>query len=469
MNDIIANWGAPQSLFSQEAEAATIGAVLVNPSLYRIVAATLNPQDFFILRHRYIWQALADLSESKTTIDYLTVCDRLKGQGKLEEIGGPAYLTELINATPTSVHGEVYGKLVETFAGRRQLMVAADEIRALALDSNLPYDKVESEAVRIVTKSQRAAINDLVPMSISVQQHREKVAQAIAKPDDMLGLPSSLVEMNNILHGYQKGKLYVCAGRPGMGKTSYLVTEAAYLASLGKRIAFFTMEMSTQEVVNGIFMNELEVDSFSILSGKLEQMGRYKQYLTAADKIAGWKLFIDDTNGITAAELKAKCLKMQDEMGLDMVFVDYLQLMGSDGRYDLRTYEVGAISKALKEMTKELNIPVLTAAQLNRAVDDRQDKRPQLSDLRESGNIEQDTDVGMFFYRDDYYNPLPPPEDENMVVLNEVEISVLKHRDGARGVANVGFKGKFKKFVNQTPEPLNEPIKFSKNGRGERL
>lgn len=463
--DPLPNWGSLQAPYSQEAEEATIGAILVNPVAYFVVAAFLKADDFFILRHRYIWEALTRLHERSEPIDYLTVMQELKDAQRLTEIGGAAYLMQLINSTPTSVHAEVYGKLVEAFAGRRRLMAASDEIKRLALDGSIPFNTVESEAVRIVTEVQRASVNDLVPMKLSIQTHMDMVEKAIEKPNDMLGLPSCLNDLNRYLHGYEKTRLYVGAGRPGMGKTSHLINEAAYLASLGQRIAFFTLEMSTAEVVNCIVSAEIEVDSHSIKSGKLEKMGRYPQYLAAASRIGGWKLFVDDTNSITHRQITAKCQKMMYEHGLDMVFVDYLQLMGADGYHENRTKEVGANAQALKEMAKELNIPVFTAAQLNRDVDSRQDKHPQLSDLRESGEIEQHADVVMFYYREDYYYPEPPLE--GVVKTSNVEIGIAKNRDGETGVANVGFTGKYKKFVNVKPPPISERVKFNTNGKGD--
>lgn len=430
--------------YSQEAEEAVIGAVLIDPDAFLIVRSFLKPEDFYVLRNTYVWEALDRLSGRGDAIDYLTLQDELRTQLRLTEVGGPAYLTQLINSTPTSVHAEIYGRLVQRCAIRRRLLLAADEIKGLALDEEMPIEKVEAEAGQRLLRAQGVSLSGFVSMREAMARHFERTEEAFRNPRELLGVPSALNRLNDLTKGYRPGKLYVLAGRPGMGKSSFLFTEAAHMASMGLPVAFFTLEMPEEEVVDNLVAAQAGIEADKISSGKMDQK-EWSRYVEAAGRLANWPLFIDDTAALSPSQLRLRCLRLWHEYGLSAVMVDYLQLMsgGREINYGNRDQEIGYISSSLKGLAKEIRVPVLAAAQLSREVEKREDKHPQLSDLRESGNIENDADLVMFFYRQDYYDkPVPMP------VVSKTDIGIAKHRGGRTGPVTGGFYGAFKKFVN---------------------
>ncbi len=442
MNDPISNWGNLQTPYSQEAEEATIGAILVNSVTYFAVAAFLNAEDFFILRHRYIWECLTRLHERGEPIDYLTVVQELKDTGHLAEIGGPAYLTQLINTTPTSVHAEVYGKLVERTATRRRLMAASDEIKALALNEELTVEQVIADAEsRLFDVTERKLTKELIPLKEAVAQYWDRIEHLMANRDAALGVPSGFKDLDKLLGGFQKSDLIIFAGRPGMGKTSFMLSAALNMARLGQRIAIFSMEMGVEQIVQRLISMESAINSQSLRLGQLTQQ-EYGRFVHAVGNISRFPIYIDDSAALNPLELRTKCLRMQREHGLDLVVVDYLQLMNAGGTYENnRVQEVSYISRNMKELAREFNVPILSAAQLSRAVEQRQDKRPQLSDLRESGSLEQDSDIVMFLYRDEMYN-------EATEFPNQADIIISKHRNGPTGTISLYFEKTLTKFMN---------------------
>lgn len=445
-------WGSAQIPYSQEAEEATIGAILVNPMVYDIVAQFLNREDFFILRHKFVWDALTALKSRSEPIDYLTVVQELKDVGTLTEIGGSAYLTQLINNTPTSLHAEVYGRIVERAAGRRRLMSAADQIKSYAQQEDLTYEQVIAESNTVYMNAQPDVHNSIPTMSEVVKRHKEMADAAMRNPRAMLGLPSSIDAVNKLTRGYRKKKFYVVAGRPGMGKSSFLLNEVAHWCHLGLRVAVFALEEPEEQVMNNLVASEIRINADIIESGEMD-IDQYQKYQRASDKMGEWKLFIDDSSNLTPMSIRLKCQALAYQYGLDAVVIDYLQLMsgGSEIGYDNRTQEVGYFSRSCKNMSKELNIPVIAACQLSREVEKRQDKHPMLSDLRESGDIEADADAVMMFYRDDYYNPDPE------IVVSPVDIGFVKNRGGKTGPVKAGFYGEFKKFVNMEQTEPERP------------
>ncbi|MEZ4669086.1 MAG: replicative DNA helicase [Anaerolineae bacterium] len=442
MSDLLPDWGSLQAPYSQEAEEATIGAILVNPVTYFAVASFLNTDDFFILRHRYIWEALTRLHERGEPIDYLTVTQELKDTQRLTEIGGAAYLTQLINSTPTSVHAEVYGRLVESFATRRRLLAASDEIKALALNGEMTLDQViaDSEAKLFDVTEQRLT-RQLIPMRDAVRQYWDHVEFLMHNRNAAFGIPSGFTDLDKLLGGFQKSDLIVFAGRPGMGKTSFMLSAAINMARLGTRIAIFSLEMGVEQIVQRFFSMESAIDSQSLRIGQLGQQ-EWARFVNVAGNLDKFPIFIDDSASLNPLELRTKCLRLAREFGIDMIIVDYLQLMNAGGTYENnRVQEISYISRSLKELARELNVPLLSAAQLSRAVEQRQDKRPQLSDLRESGAIEQDADVVMFLYRDDVYN-------EATEFPNIADIIVAKHRNGPTDTVSMWFEKSLTKFMN---------------------
>lgn len=442
MSDQFSGWGSQPVPYSQEAEEATIGAILINPVAYFGVAAFLQADDFFLLRHRYIWQALQRLSERDEPIEYLTLIEELRDIGKLDEIGGPAYITQLINSTPTSVHAEVYARLVERAATRRRLISASDQIKALALNEEITIEQVISDSeAKLFDVTERQLSKELIPMREAISAYYDRIEHLMRYQDEALGLPSGFKDLDKLLGGLQKSDLIIFAGRPGMGKTSWLLSAAVNMARLGARIAVFSMEMGVEQIVQRLVSMEAGINSQNLRSGQLTAQ-EWSRFVHAAGNLSSFRLFIDDTPAMNPIQMRTKCHRLAREHGLDLVIVDYLQLMNAGGAYaNNRVQEISFISRSMKEMARELNVPVLSAAQLSRAVEQRQDKRPVLSDLRESGSIEQDSDIVIFLYRDEVYN-------EATEFPNQADLIVAKHRNGPTGTISLYFEKTLTKFLN---------------------
>lgn len=431
--------------YAQEAEEAVIGSVLVSASVYVGLAAFLKADDFFILRHRYIWQAFERLSSRNEAIDYLTLSAELRAMDKLAEIGGPAYLTQLINSVPTSVHAEVYGKLVERAAIRRRMLAASDEIKALALNEELSLEQVIDDShKKLFDVTELASSDPARSFKDMVSTYFERVEYLLDRPGEVIGIPTGFEQLDHILEGLQKTDLLLLAGRPGMGKSSLLLSIVLNIlkGDASKRIALFSLEMGWEQLVQRAVSWQSGLNLQDLRTARLGRDG-WGQFVKATGDIASYKLFIDDRPRITPRQLRAKCRKLMMGHGkLDLIVVDYVQLMSGGGfKPSERVQEIGHISSSLKNIAKEFNVPVLAAAQLSRAVEQRADKRPILSDLRESGSLENDSDIVMFVYRDEVYNP----ETETP---NQAEIIVAKHRNGPTGTAFLYFDKTLTKFMN---------------------
>ena len=426
---------------SLEAEAAVLGAVLLDPKAYYSIAAFLSGDDFFLKRHEYIWTAFSQLQERNDAIDYVTLTQELAAMGVLDEIGGQAYLTSLVNNTPTAVHAEVYGEMVSRTSTRRKMLKAADEIRQTALDEELPIDMVINQAEQKLFEVSNDQIKrEFVPIWDAVSEYYDKIEELLERGERTVGVPTGFRELDLKLGGLQKSDLIVFAGRPGMGKTSWILTVALNAARLGKRVAIFTMEMGAEQLVQRLISMETRISITQLRTAKIN--AREQTRLTEAiGRISNLPIFIDDTPSITPVEMRTKCRRLQHEYGLEIVMVDYMQLMSAGKAYqNNRVQEISYISRSLKELARELNVCVLSTAQLSRAVEQRQNKRPQLSDLRESGTIEQDADTVMFLYRDEVYNP------ETVEIPNQAEVLLSKHRHGPTGVFNLYFEKSVTKF-----------------------
>ncbi|MFN8528069.1 MAG: replicative DNA helicase, partial [Anaerolineae bacterium] len=372
--------------YSQDAEEAVLGAVLINPETYFAIASFLRAEDFFILRHQYIWEAMARITERNEILDLLTVREELRQQNRLNDIGGPGYLTQLTLNVPTSVHAEVYGHLVERAAVRRRLLSAADEIRGLAMDETLSLDKVTNDAEsKLFEVTERNMRRDMVPMREAISDYFDRLEHLMQHPDEPLGLPTGFKDLDTLLGGLQRSDLLIFAGRPGMGKTSFLLSVALNAAKLGGRIMIFTMEMGAEQIVQRFVSMETGINTQKLRLGQLSQQ-EWARFVQASGRLGSLPVFIDDTPAMTPLQIRTKSRRVAHEFGLDLVIIDYLQLMTAGAGYENnRVQEIAYISRNIKEMARELNVPVFSAAQLSRAVESRQDKRPQLSDLRESG------------------------------------------------------------------------------------
>ncbi len=534
------------SPFSQEAEEAVIGSVLIRPSTFLTIASFIKPEDFYFQRNQAIWQAMMNLHDRKDPIDTITLANELKGMDQFEAVGGESRLTRLIADTPTSVHAEVYGRLVERAAVRRRLLEAADEIRKLAVDESLALDAVTSQAeISLFNVTDRQLRREFVSLNDAVGEYFDQLDQRMQMDDASMGIPSGFRDLDALLGGFQRSDLLIFAGRPGMGKcvtgetlvmteqglvpivslkpadaigmpdddggiyyplvcdvqtsrglqptshfyesgprqtlrletsagfmltgtynhavmvlnhdgakvwrplmelrpgdqvavrpdgtlhwdavvqvkpagerlcydltvpdentfiangivshnTSFLLSSAVNSARLGARVAIFTMEMGVDQLVQRMIAMETGISSQKLRRGQLS-MTEYARFVEAAGRIARFSIFIDDTPALNPLQMRTKCRRLMHEHGLDIVIVDYMQLMNAGGQYqNNRVQEISFISRALKELAREINVPVFSAAQLSRAVEQRQDKRPVLSDLRESGCVTGESRVYLY-------------------------------------------------------------------------
>lgn len=431
---------APSSI---DAEEALLGALLIDPDEFLTVAAFLNNDDFFLKRHEYIWIALSRLQERNDTMDYITISQELSDMDVLYEIGGQAYLTSLINKTPTSVNAVTYGRIVERTSIRRRLMKAADEIYKLAINEEMSIDRVISDAEQeLFSVSDNQIKREFVPMWDAISAYYDEMEKNLASGEGLVGLPTGFKALDGLLGGFQKSDLIVFAGRPGMGKTSWLLTVALNAARWGARVALFTMEMGVEQMIQRFISMETGIRIQQLRTADIS-LSEHSRFTEAVGRIANLPIFIDDTPAITPIEMRTKCRRLQHEYGLDLVMVDYMQLMSAGKAYENnRVQEISYISRSLKELARELNVTMLSAAQLSRAVEQRQDKRPQLSDLRESGSIEQDADAVMFLYRDEVYNP------ETTEFPNQADVLLSKHRHGPTGTIQLYFDKQITRFMD---------------------
>ncbi len=435
---------------SREAEEAVLGSILINPDAYFDVADFLQPEDFYIHRHRWIWQSFTRLQESRNPIDYLTVTEDLDQQGQLSEIGGPAYITALINNVPSSLHSEAYGRIVEDAAVRRRMIEAANDIVKLAYDEETALDSVMGDAEKaIFGVSEHRMTRDLAPIKQVLDEYYDRVGELASRDEDVRGVPTGFVDLDKLLGGLQPSDLLIIAGRPGMGKTGFALSIAKTAAQIHKKhVAIFSLEMANEQLVQRLIAQETGIDSQRLRTGKLEE-SEWPIFTHAIEVMGDTKIFLDDTPGITPLQLRTKCRRLHLEFRLDLIIVDYLQLMTGDSRRgENRVQEVSHISRQLKILARELNVPVLAAAQLSRAVEQRSDKRPVLSDLRESGSLEQDADIVMFIYRQEMYEDDPSKE-------NVAEIIIAKHRNGPIGSVQLIFRKNLAKFENALTRHLD--------------
>ncbi len=433
---------APTVPHNREAEEAVVGAVLINPEVYYDIAQFLSAEDFYIHRLRWVWEAFTRLHEARRPIDLLTVTDELERAGQLDEIGGPAFLTALINRVPTSLNAEHYARIVEEHSVRRKMIAAANRIASLAYQTEASLDEVIGESEKAVFQvSERRLRHELQPIRQVLSEYYDRIDELSRRPEEFHGVPTGFIDLDRLLSGMQPSDLLIIAGRPGQGKTGFLLSVVKNAAlTHKKRVAIFSLEMSNEQVVQRLIAQETGIDSQRLRTGKLGQE-EWPLFTHAIEVFSEARIFLDDTPAITPLQLRTKCRRLHMEFGLDLIILDYIQLMGGDQRMENRVQEVSYISRNLKILARELNVPVLAAAQLSRAVEQRTDKRPMLSDLRESGSLEQDADVVMFIYRPDQYEKDSPKQ-------NIAEIIVAKHRNGPVGSVELIFRSALAKFEN---------------------
>lgn len=427
---------------SREAEEAVLGAVLINPEAYYDVAQFLQFDDFYIYRHKWIWQAFSRLHEKRVPVDFLTVTEELDQMGQLAEIGGPAYITSLISNVPTSLHAEAYGKIVEETAIRRRMLAAANDIAKLAYQEDNSVDTVMDEAEKaIFGVSERRMTRDLQSIQQVLSDYYDRIEMLAGRGEEIYGVPTGFIDLDRLLAGLQPSDFIIIAGRPGMGKTSFMLSVVKNAAQAYKKhVAIFSLEMSNEQLVQRLLSQETGIDSQRLRTGKLED-NEWPVFTHAIEVLNDTHIFLDDTPALTPLQLRTKARRLHLEYQLDLIVVDYLQLMTTGARTENRVQEVSNISRNLKVLARELNVPVLAAAQLSRAVEQRADKEPQLSDLRESGSLEQDSDIVMFIHRPEMY-------EKDTLRQNIAQIKIAKHRNGPVGTIELVFRNTLAKFEN---------------------
>jgi replicative DNA helicase len=432
---------------SVEAEEAVLGSILLDPSKFYDVSSFLRPDDFFIARNNWIYDAIWRISaRDNGQVDYLTVTEELKAKNQLEEIGGSAYITKLLNHTPSSIYADTYGHIVERAAIRRRMLSAASTIAQAAHDGTKDIHDVITACESAISKAtSRTYRRDTVRFGVALQDRFEDVKarfEAVQRGESKFaGVPTGFREVDAMTGGLQKSDLIIVAGRPGMGKTAYLLSLALNAVKTGACVLILSMEMTREQVIDRLCSMESGISTDKFRSGDMTPT-EFAQYEEAVNRLKDIKLYVDDMAGLNPQQMRAKVSRAYYEHGVNLVLVDYLQLMegSSQGtKYVNRTQDVGEISRALKLTARDLNIPVLAAAQINRAVEGRADKRPMLSDLRESGSIEQDSDIVMFLYRDEVYN-------EATERPNECDVIIAKHRNGPTGTVALYFRKELTKF-----------------------
>lgn len=409
---------------SRNAEEAVLAAVLVNPDAYYDLVQILQTEDFFIRRNGMIWDGFVQLTEQKTPIDLLTVSDHLERNKILEEVGGLSYLSELVNNLTTSLNATHYANIVKNNAIRRRMITSANLLATLAFDEEKPIDAILDEAEKSVFNLSENRINrDLTPLNRVLGNVYDQVEILANRDTDITGVPTGMNLVDKFMGGLQKSDLLIIAGRPGMGKTGFMLTVAKNSAVIHKKtVAYFSLEMANEQLAQRMLAQATGIDMRKIRLGALGD-DDWSKFIYAINDMTNARLFLDDTPAITPMQLLAKCRRLDTEYDLDLVIIDYLQLMGTGRRNENRVQEVSYISRTLKMLARELNVPVLAAAQLSRAVEQRADKRPMLSDLRESGSLEQDADIVMFIHRQGM-------DDDSDARKDFAELIIAKHRNG---------------------------------------
>lgn len=414
-----------------------MGALLLDRDAIIAVAEFLRPDDFYDERHKEIFVSAMELYEERVPIDVLTISERLKKRKFLKRIGGASYLVGLANKVPTAAHVEHYGKIVKDAATKRSLMRAASTLVELSMDEGLAaaelLDKAEAE---VFSLTQKHLAGGFAPVKDALAESFDRLDELHKQAEGLRGVPTGFKDLDDALAGLQRSNLIILASRPGVGKTSLALNIAQNVAVKYKRpVGFFSLEMSKEELVDRLLVAQADIDAWRLKTGKLTE-DDFTKLSNAMGELAEAPLYIDDTPALSILEMRTKSRRLQVEVGIDLLIVDYLQLARSR-RLENRVQEVSEISQGLKNLARELKIPVFAISQLSRAVEQRGTKRPQLADLRESGSIEQDADVVMFIWREDEQN------------IENITLDIAKHRNGPLRSINLFFKGDRIKFFGR--------------------
>ena len=430
-----------------ELEEAVMGGLMLEKDAVIEIVDILQPESFYKEEHGKIFRAIVDLFSNNKAIDILTVSEQLRQHKTLEEIGGPAYLTQLTSRVASAAHIEFHARIVQQKFIQRELIRVSTEIQNKAFDESVDVnDLLDFSEGELFNVAQGNIKKEAAKMNVLIREAIVRIEDAAKQDGGMVGVPSGYVALDKMTNGWQPANLVILAARPAMGKTAFVLSMARNMAvDHGKGVAIFSLEMSANELVNRLISSEAELASGKIRTGQLAE-DEWQKLEYRARRLEEAPIFIDDTPAISIFELRAKCRRLKRQHDISIVVIDYLQLMtGPPESKGNREQEVSAISRALKGIAKELDVPIICLSQLNRSVESRPDKRPQLSDLRESGAIEQDADIVSFIHRPEYYGFT---EDENQMSLRGVaEIIIAKHRAGSIGDVRLRFVGEFTKFV----------------------
>lgn len=424
-----------------EAEKSVLGAILIDSSAINLVAEFLKPEYFYIPEHQVIFSSMLTLFEKQQPIDLVTIKSELQQQGSLKKIGGTSYLSELINIVPTSAYVEHYGQIVKSHFAKRKLIDIASRLVEKSFDEKGDVRRLLDQAeVEIFALSQEHLHRDFIELKEILAESFERLDELMKRGTHLRGVPTGFKDLNNKLAGMQDSNLLILAARPGIGKTTLALNIALHVATKEKLpVGFFSLEMSKEELVDRLLVGQADIDAWRLKTGRLSDED-YKKITEAMGDLSEAPIFIDDTPGVSVLEMRTKARKLKVEKNLKFLVVDYLQLADSGRRFDSRVQEVSFISQGLKNLARELRIPVLAISQLSRAVEQRGSRKPQLADLRESGAIEQDADVVMFLYHEE--------ESEDLLDQNKrlIRLYIAKHRNGPTGEIDLMFRGDRVKF-----------------------
>ncbi|SDC69755.1 replicative DNA helicase [Shouchella lonarensis] len=440
MSDLLSDRIPPQNI---EAEQAVLGACFLAGQAVTTASERLLPEDFYRVSHQRIYEVMLDLAERGEPVDLVTVTSTLQDRGWLDEIGGVTYLTDLANAVPTAANVEYYSKILEEKSLLRRLIRAATNIAKNGYASEEEVDAILDEAEKaILDVSHRKNSGSFVSIKDVLVETYDRIEMLQKTRGDITGLATGFSELDTMTAGFQRSDLIIVAARPSVGKTAFALNIAQNVATKSDvNIAIFSLEMGASQLVTRMLCAEGNIDAQRMRTGALEEED-WQKLTMAMGALSRAGIYIDDSPGVKVSDIRAKCRRLQQEKGLGLILIDYLQLIQGHGRSgENRQQEVSEISRTLKAIARELDVPVIALSQLSRGVESRQDKRPMMSDIRESGSIEQDADIVAFLYRDDYYDK----ETENQ---NIIEIIIAKQRNGPVGTVELAFIKEYNKFVN---------------------
>lgn len=450
----------PQAL---ELEDAVLGALMLEKDAYSSVCEILKPECFYKEANKTIFEAISELAVKQEPIDMLTVQNKLQQQGKLEEVGGSYQIVKLTASVSSSVHIEYHARILAQKALARQLINFSTDIQKLAYDEKTDVDdivqKAESELFKISNNSLK---KDFVAINPVIGEAIKRIEDAAKRTDGLSGIASGFHKLDKITSGWQRSDLVIIAARPAMGKTAFVLSMAKNMAEMGVPIAVFSLEMANVQLVNRLLVNACEIPAEKIKNGNLERY-EWEQLMQRSRTLENLPIFLDDSAGLSVMELNTKARRLVKDHNVKIIIIDYLQLMNASGmKFGSREQEVSMISRSLKQLAKELDIPIIALSQLNRGVEKTEDKRPGLADLRESGAIEQDADMVLFIHRPEYYK-ITEDKVTGESLEGIAEIIIAKHRNGAVGDVRLSFKKELARFQN-LEDDLDTP-----RTRGSRL